>query len=216
MTTNIDDGLERLNSLLPLKARQNQLNAAVAEVHRATLQSFVENGLPLNRTEVAERVGQDNVDATLSRLDQDDLVVLSSDKQTITGSYPFTIEETVHQVEVNGKRVHAMCALDALSVAPMFKVATVIHSRCHVSGTPVDTRMQDSDVLEVSPPDVQIGIRWQSTSGCAAHSLCMEMVFLQDLQTAREWQENDPENISLFNLPDAVAFGAAFFRPLLD
>ncbi len=46
--------------------------------------------------------------------------------------------------------------------------------------------------------------------------MCLEMVFLKDQQTALEWQAGDTENISLFNLEDAVAFGAGFFTPLLQ
>lgn len=43
----------------------------------------------------------------------------------------------------------------------------------------------------------------------------MEMVFLKDRRTAQAWQAEDIANISLFNLYDAVAFGKAFFIPLL-
>jgi hypothetical protein len=40
-------------------------------------------------------------------------------------------------------------------------------------------------------------------------------VFLHDRATALTWWQQDPEQISLFHLADAVRFGAAFFCPLL-
>jgi hypothetical protein len=41
------------------------------------------------------------------------------------------------------------------------------------------------------------------------------MVFLRDEATARAWQAQDSENISILDLPSAVRLGSAFFCPLL-
>jgi len=40
-------------------------------------------------------------------------------------------------------------------------------------------------------------------------------VFLADAETALQWQLQDSDNIDLYELPDAVSFAAAYFRPLL-
>jgi mercuric reductase len=110
-----------------------------------------------------------------------------------------------------------MCALDAVSVAPMFDTNVVIESECRVTKTPITIRMHGSKILEAIPtPGIIIGIRWQMPSGAAAHSMCMEMVFLKDSKTAKDWQGGDVDNSSLFSLPDAVEFGKAFFLPLLE
>ena len=211
----ISESLERLNTLLPLKARQDGLEPALKELHRNILRSFSANGRPPSRAQVAEQVGADRVDDALMQLADNDLVVLSDDKQDITGAYPFTIEERKHRVNVNGQDVYAMCALDALSVAPMCQASTRILSQCHVTDTPVEIQMNAGKVLLAQPEDVHVGIRWQSTSGCAAKNLCMEMVYLKDAATAREWQQQDRENISIYPLDEAVDFGTAFFNPLL-
>jgi hypothetical protein len=44
----------------------------------------------------------------------------------------------------------------------------------------------------------------------------MEMVFLADAETAQRWQQQDSENTSVYDLPDAVTFAGAYFRPLLE
>jgi hypothetical protein len=41
------------------------------------------------------------------------------DEERIVGAYPLTSRKTEHQVHVGGKRVHAMCAIDALGVRAM-------------------------------------------------------------------------------------------------
>lgn len=211
----VSDGVDHLNKLLPLKARQDALDSAVRNLHHEILHSFVTTGRPLSRAQIAARSGADNVDEMLSQLAADDLVVLSADRQKITGAYPFTIEERVHHVNVNGQDVYAMCALDALSIAPMFDASTRILSRCHVTGTPVEIMINADRILLAIPDELHVGIRWQATSGCAAQSLCMEMVYLKDAVTAQQWQQQDPDNISIYTLDQAVEFGAAFFRPLL-
>jgi len=213
---NVDDALSCLNSLLPLKARQDMLPEALRELHRYILASFAASGRPPGRDEIAGQPGIGDVDAALRELADGDLVVLDASRREVSGAYPFTREARLHEVEVNGHTVHAMCALDAVSVAPMFAAETRIRSRCHVTATPVEIRMHGREVVSALPADVHIGIRWQGTSGCAAKSLCMEMVFLADAATASAWRADDPDNISVFNLADAIDFGAAFFVPLLD
>jgi hypothetical protein len=110
-----------------------------------------------------------------------------------------------------------LIALDALSVGPMFNAEVEINSRCHITGTAITIHMQGGTLQEVRPsPDVRVGVRWQNPTACAAHSMCLEMVFLKDQPTALEWQAGDTGNVSLFSLEDAVAFGAGFFTPLLQ
>jgi len=207
--------LDKLNSLLPLKARQSQLEPQHRHLHIAILRHFAVAGKPLARDQAAQQLDDADVDAALARLADDDLVVLTPDRRHITGAYPFTAEERVHAVLVNGHTGHAMCALDALAIAPMFETATRIDSRCHVTATPVELHMQGTELLSAKPGDVRVGIHWQGTSSCAAQSLCLEMVFLGDAETAQRWRQQDSENISVYELPDAVRFAAAYFRPLL-
>jgi hypothetical protein len=207
--------LDKLNSLLPLKAKQSQLEPQLRNLHIAILRHFAAAGKPLARDQVAQQLDDAEVDAALARLAADDLVVLTPDQRNIAGAYPFTAEERVHAVLVNGHTVHAMCALDALAIAPLFETATRIDSRCHVTDTPVEIHMQGTELLSAKPGDVRVGIHWQGTSGCAARSLCLEMVFLAGAETAQRWQQQDSENISVYELPDAVRFAAAYFRPLL-
>lgn len=205
----------RLNQLLPLKARQDRLPPELRELHRAVIRSLVMRGRPPAREEIAERVGPHQVDAALTRLGADDLVVLSKDRRDVVGAYPVTIENTPHQLRVNGQAIHAMCALDALSVGPMFGVPLTIESRCRVTDSAIHIEQAGERIILACPQTVRVGVRWHAPSGSAARSLCMEMIFLRGEEAAERWHGGDLENHSLFNLEQAVAFGGRYFRPLL-
>lgn len=214
MHEHVRAGLDRLTERLPLKARQDALPPELAALHRAVLQGLMERGRAPGREEMAAIVGGDGVDAAVARLAADDLVVTADGR--VIGAYPMTEADTPHRVRIGERAVHAMCALDALSVAPMYGLETVIESRCHTTATPITLHQKVETIVSADPgADVMVGIRWQSPGSCAAASLCLEMVYLRDPDTAAAWRAQDPENIDLYDLDQAVAFGAAFFRPLL-
>ena len=213
----IQAAVDRLNSQLPLKARQDRLSPELKAAHQNVLYSLVKKGRPPTREELAQQLGTDKLQAGLQKLGADDLIVLDSAGENPVGAYPITVEPTPHKITVNGHSIQAMCALDAVSVAPMFDAEVAIDSTCRVSNTAITIRMRGSEILAAQPSeDVTVGIRWQMPAGAAAHSMCMEMVFLKDRQTAEAWQDGDTENIALFTLPEAVEFGKRFFLPLLD
>lgn len=213
----INQAVDKLNSLLPLAARQQQLDAELQQLHRAILNSFVEQGRPLPITEAASYLSQHSVEQAFQILARNDLIVLDVEQQMIMGAYPLTYEVTPHVIEVNGHAINAMCALDALSVAPMFGVETGIKSSCAISGTPVSIHMQGEQVVTAveEGDNLYVGIRWQQPCGAAAHSLCRDMVFLLGEEAAEKWQQRSEIEGSVFDLPTAVAIGGAFFRPLM-
>lgn len=192
------------------------MSPALKNLHQAILRSFIEHGRAPTGAELEIGLHGEDLGASLHKLGEADLIVLDKQEQLPVGAYPLTSEQTPHQIAVNGHTIHAMCALDALSVAPMFDETVNITSRCHISNSPIKIRMQGDTLLEARPDDAIVGIRWQMPTTVAAHSMCMEMVFLENRATAEHWQDGDTENISLFTLPEAVAFGKGFFLPLME
>lgn len=216
MPDTLSQAVQRLNSQLPLKDRHDRLSEPLKALHREVIKSLVMHARPLTRSEVAALVGEGEVDAAIARLGKDDLVVLSKDQRQIVGAYPITSEATPHEVHVNGQILYAMCALDALAVSPMYEVPVEIRSRCRVSGDTVCITQDGMRIMEARPPTVRVGVRWQMPSGDhAAHSMCMEMVFLRDDATAAAWHGGDLDHHSVFTLDEAIPFGARFFKPLL-
>ena len=211
------DAVDNLSRQLPLQQRQQQLEPELRALHQAILFSFIQQGRPLNNDEIKTHLQQHSVAQVLQRLADDDLIVVDAARKKVLGAYPMTVEQTVHKLEVAGHQFFAMCALDAVSVAPMFDAEVTISSQCAWSSEAVKIHMRGKQLLSVTPSaDIKIGILWQMPGSVAAHSMCMEMVFLIDAQAAQHWQQQKEASVSIFSLPEAVEFGAAFFTPLLN
>lgn len=224
--------LNHLESLLPLPRKHRELSPALRSVHRIILQSLVDTSKPPTQARIAAIVGSKTAALhALGTLQSADLVVLSGptryDEKTkqhtadaaaeIVGAYPMTTSSTPHRVASNGTAVNAMCAVDALAIGPMFGRQTVIESKCHVTGAPIRIRQDGAKVLEVSPSaDIHVGVRWQNLQGCAATTICAEMVFLRDAAIAETWRKTDPDSIDILTLGEAIELGTAFFTPLME
>ena len=64
----------------------------------------------------------------LRRLAREDLVHHDPATGAILVAYPFSGRSTAHQVRFDGREVYAMCAIDALGIAPMLDEAVEIAS----------------------------------------------------------------------------------------
>lgn len=215
MNEKVDLALNRLNSVLPLKERQGNCDPEIKAVHQAILHSFVENGRSLTRAEIAKQVSDS--DKTINTLQSNDMVVFNTDGEPI-GAYPFTMEEREHTIKVNGHQVHAMCALDALAVSPMFGMETEINSVCRVTGDPIHIHQSGQTIENMDEAgNIYFGIVWEAadSGSCCADSLCMEMIFLRDDAIAQAWLADDHKNREIFTLQESVIFAEQFFVPLV-
>ncbi|MBE9563602.1 MAG: hypothetical protein IMF17_00050 [Proteobacteria bacterium] len=215
MNTKVKQAVDRLNKILPLTERQKKLSDELSNVHRLILKSYVEIGRTLNRDEIATHV--ENIDDAVNTLRSNDMVVFDSNDEPV-GAYPFTMEERVHKIKVNGNTIHSMCALDALAISPMFNIATHIDSKCHVTGDSVSIDQLDQKVLNKNEnKDLHFGLSWNSAANnCCATSLCTEMIFLKDQNIADTWLNEDAKNREVFSLDAAIDFATQFFKPLVS
>lgn len=214
MNTEVSTALERLDSILPLQSGLNSLSDEDAALYCKLLNSYVQQGRTLTRSEVADFV--DNAEQSLTNIVGSKLVVVDADGNP-SGAYPFTSEEREHKVHVNGVTAHCMCALDALAVSPMFNIPTVIDSQCRVTSEPIHLE-QNGTELSGGTLNAWFGINWGAAASdlVCAESLCMEMMFLANEDVARKWLAESPETREIFDLPSAVDFAAGFFVPLAE
>lgn len=211
----IEKALDRLISILPLKEKQEACGKEMKELHQKLLYSFVEEGRILTREELATHIK--DVDEAVNILRSNDMVVFSDSGEPV-GVYPFTMDDREHKIRINGHTVNAMCALDALSVSPMFNMDTHITSKCRVTGSPVSILQEGKTIKNPEKAgELRFGIIWGAASSCSccANSLCMEMMFLKNGEVADEWQAADDKNREVFTLEEAVEFGSRFFVPLM-
>ena len=216
MNAKLENALERLNRILPLRKKQDECDKETRALYQQILRSFVTKGRILTREEMVRNAG--NPEAALKRLRDDGMVVFSADGDPV-GAYPFTMEPREHKVRVNGYQVHAMCALDALAVSPMFEVKTQIDSRCRITGDRVEIRQSGTSIENPDEAgEFHVGIAWGAADehSSTADSLCREMIFLRDGEVARQWNADDFENKEIFTLPEAVEFARRHFVPLVS
>ncbi len=216
MDRDVFDALSRLDLLLPLAEHQAQLPEVLYRVHRFCLQSLQQRGCMPDTQMLARLLINYGVRRGIHALADLDLLVLDGNGVPV-GAYPMTEEETPHRLQLPGTVVYAMCAIDALAVAPMFSQELIIHSCCHETGEAIRIHQRGMHLLSVEPHDeVYTGIRWQDTASCAAHTLCREMVFLRDADSAACWQENLSSESTLLSLSRSIELAAAFFLPLVQ
>ena len=216
MNEKTKEAIDHLNKILPLKANQKSMSAAMQALHRDILYSYIDLGRSLTRNEIAQRV--DDVDEAVKTMQQNDMVVFDGRGEPV-GAYPFTMEKREHKISVNGHLVHSMCALDSLAISPMYGVELEINSVCHVTGEPVLIWQKGLKILNASDvQDVYFAINWNAASAnsCCADSLCTEMVFIKGESLANNWFNQDTEHRQIFTLDEAVEFAAGFFMPLLE
>jgi len=217
LNENVQQGLKKLNSLLPLKRRQQSLDEKSLTIHRAFLKTLVEEGRAMTKSDMKEllRASDQEINGIVVKLKELDLLVLSCCGAPV-GSYPVTTEPTPHTVIIRGVKINAMCALDSLAVAPMYSCDVIIDSRCHVTQEPIHIEQREYEITETEPSqDIHFGVSWNTPAcGCSAHSPCTEMVFIKNKKTAERWKEEDCCNRDIYNLQDSVHFAAAFFVPL--
>lgn len=205
----------RLQQHFPIQQRQAELSQALLGLHCLILNTVVRQGYMPDERAMQDVIGEMPVRDALKQLAEKDLIVLDDDGEAM-GAYPVSLEVTQHKVMISGQHdIYAMCALDAMAIAPAFRVSTQIESSCAVSGYFLLITMKNKMVISSDHPDIRVGVQWQDPEeGCAASSMCREMVFLRDDEMAEQWSKN--KQASVFTLQQAADFGAEFFTPLLS
>src|SRR5215210_2163416 len=122
--------------------RRTRLTDSERELYFWILRHFRTTGRPSDAElrEAAERLGIE-AERGLETLAREDLVHRGLDGE-ITVAYPFSGWPTAHRVRFpGGHEVDAMCAIDALGIAPMFGEPIEIASRDSVSGDEIRARV---------------------------------------------------------------------------
>jgi len=216
MNDKLEKALNRLRKILPIKENQDRCEPQIKLLHQKILQSFVTQGRIMSTAEMTQWV--DNIPQAIEILEKNDMVTFSKDREPV-GAYPFTMSLREHTVVVNGFKVHAMCALDALAVAPMFNTNTAISSECRGTGEIIKILMSGKSIKNLNEAGkIHFGIIWGASDSelSCADSLCMEMIFLKDHETAKNWQSDDSTDREIFTLQEAIEFSSRFLVPLLS
>ncbi len=228
----VDRAVARLHAILPLTKMLDASGEDGRALHRRLLQRWLKQGAPLTRKAMEE---SEPTAAARALLEKSGLVLFDKATGEVSGAYPLTTETRAHRVVAGKRQLCAMCAIDALAIGPMLGGEPVtVHSRCEVTGDEVTVELSGPALRgESLRSQVQVGVGWNAAkegASCAS-SLCTQMVFLRDVETAEQWLSDpagslpSPNNLAAvtdsplptreyFSLGDALKLAAQFFRPL--
>jgi DNA-binding transcriptional ArsR family regulator len=150
----------------------------------------------------------------LARLRERDLVLLDPSRERMVGAYPFTDTTTGHSVtfEGSGRTLSTMCAIDALGAGAMCRDNTTIRSACRACCDTIIARTADHGMIlrQVAPAGAVVWVGLRQACGCAADTLCTELLFFcSDAHLAR-WRVDRGDGHRL-SPDEAFEVGKALF-----
>lgn len=213
-------GRDRLRFGLADKWNQT-LEPEQDRVWRTVLELLARSGRPPHMHEIGKESGLsvENIRTLIAELQAHDL--LGSDAPSadvILYAYPFTGEQTEHHIQLRGQNLHAVCAIDALGIAGMFRTDALIKSSCRACGSPIEigTAQCGKSLSHARPVDAVV---WYDLaySGRAAASCCPAIAFFcSDAELRyRLSAQNPPRGGHWLTLDEALEVGRALFEPVL-
>jgi len=213
--------LARDRSRIGLAKRWNHtLAPAQDRVWRTVLELFARSGKPPHLFEISEETGLsiENLRMFIGELEAHDLLGSGPSADVVRYAYPFTSDQTEHRVQLRRRKLHAVCAIDALGIAAMFGTDVVIESSCRVCGGGIEIgTAQRGKSLSYARPVNPVVWYDLAYSGCAAASCCPSIAFLCSEGELQQWvsaQSPEPKGYRL-TLDEALEVGRALFEPVL-
>ena len=186
-------------------------------LHRWILQRFA-RGAPPSTDETAKAAETFGLDFVAARivLERNDLVHFGDD-DTPTIAYPFSAAPRGHAVLIDERTaVEAMCAIDALGVAPMLGLPTRVQSHDPQTGTPIEVRLEPSAAASWNPPNAVVLVGRRGSGRNSFDSCCTELNFFEDKASALRYLDGHPGTTgAIVAVDEAVAIGRDTFGDLL-
>lgn len=194
-------------------------------LHRVLLRSLAAGGdVPL----AAEAAAAAGLTAEWARAALAALVaaqlVAADGTGAVIGVFPLSAVQTRHEVRLcDGRRLRAMCAVDALGVPAMLSQPATVVSADPATGRPVRVEVpaghpgqvthEDAERPVADPPETVVLLARMGTRPVAS-SCCSVIDFYADPATAQAALEQRGMTGVVLPLPDAHALGVALFGRL--
>lgn len=198
-------------------ARRARLTDSERELYVWILRHFRTTGRPRDR-ELRGAAGRLGIDAErgLETLAREDLVHRGPNGE-ITVAYPFSGRPTAHRVRFpGGHEVDAMCAIDALGIAPMFGEPIEFDSRDPVSGEEIRARVAADGTAAWWPQSAVVvaGVLDRQSDSC--RGCCPVLNFFVSQANAERWlSEHREVRGNVISMQEAAAAGRAVFGEVL-
>ncbi len=188
-------------------------------VHQAVLRSFAQTGGPPETSLLEDAAAPFDAGQALAELAGRDFLCID-DAGRITAAYPFSALPTAHRVQIaGGASAYAMCAIDALGIAPMVDSTAVIQSADPSAGQPITVTVTvDGSNSEWHPRTAVVfaGRTGSEYAGPSAAICCGYVNFFATRAAAAAWAHAHPEITGgILSQDRAVEVGKQIFGRLL-
>ena len=198
-------------------ARHARLAAAESDLYFWILRQFARGGRPSSAEThaAAERLELDG-ERAIATFARENLVHLDRAGE-IAVAYPFSGRPTSHRVRFQGgHEAYAMCAIDALGMAPMFDEPIEITSRDPLTAELIQVDLK-ADGTGSWQPEEAVVVCGASGSGESCCSCCPVLNFFASSENGERWLEERPEvRGCVISLPEAIAAGRSVFGDVLE
>lgn len=199
------------------RTRALPLDPVEKAAQQAILRAFATTGHPPNAADIdPDTAGGGRSPAeVLNALHEVDAIRLAKDGQ-IAVAYPFSTAPTRHRVRIGEQvDVYAMCAIDALGVAPMLGQDTLIESVDVTTGQPI-TVTTSGGHASWEPAEAVVFIGADADGGRSADCRCDYLNFFADRDAAEAWTSAHPRVPGqILDQTEAEDLGARLFGHLL-
>jgi predicted NBD/HSP70 family sugar kinase len=156
-----------------------------------------------------------DIDEAVAALARDDLVHVD-ETGAVTVAYPFSARARGHEVAVGGHVVQAMCAIDALGIAPMLDQPIEVRSHDPISGSEIRVNANPDGAAAWQP---ETAVVLAGRSACEGPSYCGCCDVLNFFETTENAQRYLREKGGVEGMPisirEAAAAGRAIFGAVL-
>jgi hypothetical protein len=166
--------------------------------------------------DVAAEAGLPRLDVKrhLAQLRAHDLVLLDPTGDALLGAYPFTEAVTGHSVTFarTGHTLSTMCAIDASGAGAMCRDDVAIRSACGACGNIIEafTEHDGMALRQVAPASAVVWVGLRQSCGCAADTLCTELLFFCNDEHLARWRRDHGDGHRL-TPEEALQVGKALF-----
>ncbi|MGB2874893.1 MAG: alkylmercury lyase family protein [Gaiellaceae bacterium] len=199
-------------------ARAGRLSAAERELYFWILREFAAARPPSGEATRATATGLGiDPDETLAVLAREDLVHVDANGCPLV-AYPFSAKPRGHKVLIDGERwVEAMCAIDALGIAPILGLPVEIYSRDPLSRGEIRVRLDPSDGAWWEPEEALVLSGSACCLGPSFRGCCDVFNFFETRANAERYlAEHRDVGGHPISLPEAIEAGRIVFGDVLS
>lgn len=192
--------------LAALSARERTLYASI-------LQRFGRGGPA--QPGAAGHAGDDGADA-LAGLVERDLVGVDLDGDVVV-AYPFSARATRHRVDIDdGRRLWAMCAVDAFAIPYLLCRPAAIHAREPGTDRPVRVTIDPGSAALRWDPTGAIVLAARYGGGCVAECACPHINLFASRAAAERYLDVPGRRGRLLSIPEAATAARGIFAGLFE